>query len=197
MEKFKEFVNCYLDAWHKYLNFNGRSTRKDYWGFFLINILVSALIALAEVIVGMGDGFISSLYALAVICPNITLCTRRLHDVGRSGWWQLASIVPLLNFYLLYLLWIKPGTEGDNKFGSPARAEQPVYGAYSIPVENEFSSYEMCPAPKPAEPEAEPVVQPEPAVEKPELPQLKKKCTSCGAEIKITAKFCNECGAQQ
>jgi len=191
MEKFKEFVNCYLDAWRKYFGFNGRATRKDYWGFFLINILVSAIIALAEVIVGMGDGFISSLYALAVICPNITLCTRRLHDVGKSGWWQLASIIPLLNFYLLYLLWIKPGSTDSNKYGAPA-AVQPVYGAYSIPVENEFSSYEMCPAPKPAEP-----VQPEPAADTVELPQLKKKCTSCGAEIKISAKFCNECGAQQ
>jgi len=191
MEKFKEFVNCYLDAWHKYLNFSGRATRKDYWGFFLINILVAVIIGLAEAIVGMDDGFLSSLYALAVICPNITLCTRRLHDVGRSGWWQLANIIPLLNFYLLYLLWIKPGSADSNKYGAPAAA-QPVYGAYSIPVENEFSSYEMCPTPKPAEP-----VQPEPADEKPELPQLKKKCTSCGAEIKISAKFCNECGAQQ
>lgn len=193
MEKFKEFIGCYLDAWHKYFAFNGRATRKDYWGFFLINILVAAVIALAEVIVGMDDGFISSIYALAVICPNITLCTRRLHDVGKSGWWQIANVVPLVNFYLLYLLWIKPGTDGENKFGpAAAKAEPPVYGAYSIPMDNEFSSYEMCPTPKPAEP-----VQQEPSAEEPALPQLKKKCVSCGAEIKVTAKFCSECGTQQ
>ena len=192
MEKFKEFVACYLDAWRKYFTFSGRATRKDYWGFFLINILVSALIGLVEVIIGMDDLFISSLYSLAVICPNITLCTRRLHDVGKSGWWQIVSVIPLINFYLLYLLWIKPGKNEENKYGTPVAAEQPLYGAYSVPVENEFSSYEMCPAPAP-KPE-QPV---QPAEEKPELPQLKKKCTSCGAEIKIAAKFCSECGAQQ
>ena len=192
MEKFKEFVACYLDAWRKYFTFSGRATRKDYWGFFLINILVSALIGLVEVIIGMDDLFISSLYSLAVICPNITLCTRRLHDVGKSGWWQIVSVIPLINFYLLYLLWIKPGKNEENKYGAPVAAAQPLYGAYSVPVENEFSSYEMCPAPAP-KPE-QPV---QPAEEKPELPQLKKKCTSCGAEIKIAAKFCSECGAQQ
>lgn len=168
MAKFKEFVDCYLDAWRKYLSFNGRATRKDYWGFVLINMLASFLITLAEIIVGMDDAFISSLYTLAVICPNIALCTRRLHDVGRSGWWQLAAIVPLLNFYLFYMIWIKRGTEGENRFGAPALAQ----AVYTVPVANEFSGYEMCPAP---------------AVES-------AKCASCGAAIKPGAKFCEECG---
>lgn len=192
MEKFKEFVACYLDAWHKYHSFSGRATRKDYWGFFLINLLIAFVIGIVEAIIGMDDGFISSLYSLAVICPNLALGARRLHDVGKSGWWQIAIVVPLLCFYPLYLMWIKKGNDEINKYGAPIAAEQPLYGAYSVPVENEFSSYEMCPAPAP-KPE-QPV---QPAEEKPELPQLKKKCTSCGAEIKIAAKFCSECGAQQ
>ena len=134
MEKFKEFVACYLNAWKIYVNFNGRATRKDYWGFVLINMLVALVIGLLEEIVGMDDDFISSLYALAVICPNITLTTRRLHDVNRSGWWQLATVVPLLNIYLADLVWIKAGKSEDNKFGAPAVAA-PVWTA---PVENEF-----------------------------------------------------------
>ena len=187
MEKFKEFVNCYLNAWRNYMNFSGRASRKDYWGFELVNFLIVLLIGLVEKIVGMDDNFISSLYTVAIICPNITLCTRRLHDVGRSGWWQLAIAVPLLNLYLLYMLWIKRGTVEANKFDvTVAAAAQPANSAYTVPVNNEFSGYDMCPVAKPAQPETEA-----------ELPQLKKKCISCGAEIKIAAKFCSECGEPQ
>ncbi len=168
MAKFREFIGCYLDAWRKYLMFSGRATRKDYWGFVLINMLVSVLIVVLELIIGMGDGFLSSLYTLAVVCPNIALCARRLHDVNRSGWWQLAVIVPLLNLYLFYLIWIKRGKPEENKFGAPVAAQP----AYTVPVANEFSGYEMCPAP---------------AAES-------AKCASCGAALKSGAKFCEECG---
>lgn len=178
MKKFKEFVNCYLNAWRNYHGFSGRASRKDYWGFVLINFLVNFVILLVEAILGMDDGFISSLYSLAVICPTLALCARRLHDTGRSGWWQLGLIVPLLCFYPLYLLWFKAGSNEVNKYGAPvtAAAAEAVYGEYSVPVENEFSSYEMCPAPQPAQPE-------------------KAKCTYCGTELEDGAKFCSECGA--
>lgn len=181
MEKFKEFVSCYLDAWRKYVKFDGRATRKDYWGFFLINILVSVVLGLVEAILGMDEGFFSSLYTLAVICPNISLCTRRLHDGNRSGWWQLAYIIPLLNFYLLYMLWIKPSTPGENKFGAPTSAAAPVYAAYSVPVANEFSAHEMCPLPKVEAAVAAPVAE--------------AKCADCGEVLEPGAKFCANCGA--
>jgi len=187
-----EFLNYYLDAFRKYNKTQGRATRKDYWMFVLINMLVGYVLGFVENILGMESGFVSSLYTLAVICPNICLCTRRLHDVDKSGWWQLAIMVPFLNIYVLYLLWIKPGTPGSNRFGAPvaaaaAAAAEPVYGEYSVPAEepkpetesaayvpqltNEFSSYEMCPVPKAA------------------------KCEYCCEKLEDGAKFCSECGA--
>ena len=188
--KFKEFFEYYLDALRKYIVFEGRASRKDFWLFVLINTIITAAIRLVEAIVGMDDGFISSLYTIAMMCPNITLNTRRLHDVNKSGWWQLASVVPLLNLYYFYILLIKRGDSEANKFGAPTGAAveaKPVYGEYTVsaeepkatekadsyvaPVPNEFSSYEMCPAP------------------------AAKKCSACGTEIVGDAKFCSECGA--
>lgn len=194
-EKIMDAFGRYLDAFRKYTVFNGRATRRDYWSFILVNMVVALLIGLVEEIIGMDDDFLSSIYSLAIVCPNITLTTRRLHDVNRSGWWQLAIIVPLLNFYLAYLVWIKPGTTGDNKFGAAVAAAETVYGAYSVPVANEFSGYEMCPSPKPAaqpelnvQPEAEPAPVPELVAEIPH-------CASCGAALEPNAKFCSECGS--
>ena len=183
----QESIDSYLKVWRKYTGFSGRTTRREFWQFIIINTLVVALIGLVEKIIGMDDGFFSSLYAIALICPDIALNTRRLHDVNKSGWWQLALAVPLLNLYVIYLAWFKAGDAGENKFGAPVAAA----GDYSIPVNNEFADHEMCPAPKA---EAEPVVI-DPVAAESELPQLRKKCTSCGAEIKVAAKFCSECGA--
>lgn len=176
-EKFMFAVDRYLDAWRKYVKFEGRATRKDYWMFVLINLLVAFVIGIVEAIIGMDEAFFSSLYSLAVICPNISLCTRRLHDGNRSGWWQLACIVPLLNFYMLYLIWFKPSTPGENKFGAPAAAAAaaaPAFSGYSVPVENEFAKHDMC---LPTQPAAS-----------------AGKCAVCGAALEPGSKFCSECG---
>lgn len=171
----------YLDALRKYNVVRGRATRKDYWMFLLFNMLISFVIGAVEGLLRMDSGIISTLYSLAIIFPNICLCTRRLHDVDKSGWWQLAVIVPFLNLYFFYLLWFKAGTPGSNKYGAPVgaaapAAAEPVYGAYTVPAPNEFSGYEMCPAPKPMQ---------------------AKKCAYCGEELEDgeNAKFCSNCGA--
>ena len=80
----------YLEALKKYVQFSGRSRRKEYWLFTLLNLLISLAVASLEIQVGMSDniggGLLSNLYALAVLIPGIAVGVRRLHDTGRSGW---------------------------------------------------------------------------------------------------------------
>lgn len=86
--------------WHNYFNFSGRSTRSEYWWFVLDNFIIGIILG---IIMGIGQaldrgrtGFFTIityipyvLYMLAIIIPSIALQIRRLHDVGKSGWWLL------------------------------------------------------------------------------------------------------------
>ena len=84
--------------------------------FFLANIIVNFVINIVEGIIGTG-GAISGLYSLAVLVPQIALGTRRLHDIGKSGWWQLAALVPVLGWLALLFFYVQGSQAGDNKYG--------------------------------------------------------------------------------
>ncbi len=114
-----------LKRWN---DFRGRSSRTEYWNFALFTAIVVLLIpAFAEVISGDDESPLSLfaslfalLYALVTFIPNIALSVRRLHDIGRSGWWWFIGLIPILN--LLLVIWaIFPGEEGDNRYGPPPR----------------------------------------------------------------------------
>ena len=74
-------MNEFLKAWKNPFDFSSRSRRKDYWMFALINFLVSLLVAFIPLV--------NVIYPLAVLVPQLALAVRRLHDVGKSGWWLL------------------------------------------------------------------------------------------------------------
>lgn len=78
----------------KYVDFNGRASRSEYWWFALFVLVVS--IVLAQV-----NYTLSTLFSLAVLLPSLAAAARRLHDTGRSGWWQLVAFVPVLGTIVL------------------------------------------------------------------------------------------------
>ena len=96
----------------KYATFDGRAGRQEFWMFFLANIIVNFVINIVEGIIGTG-GVISGLYSLAVLVPQIALGTRRLHDIGKSGWWQLAALVPVLGWLALLFFYVQGSQAGD------------------------------------------------------------------------------------
>ena len=89
-QKFDRMLNHYTKAIStNYANFQGRARRSEYWSFYLINIIVSLAVSMID---GVFDtAFISPLYSLAMLVPGIAITARRLHDVGRSGWWMLIA----------------------------------------------------------------------------------------------------------
>lgn len=111
-------MNYYTDVLKKYAVFTGRATRKEYWMFFLINLVISIVLGLIERnVLGMQSAPISSLYSLAVLLPSIGVGIRRLHDTNRSGWWLLIALVPLVGAIVLIVFLATDSLPGENQYG--------------------------------------------------------------------------------
>ncbi len=108
-------MNWYLKALGDYAVFTGRSRRKEYWFFFLINFIIAVALTLVDMSIGKmsesGYGLFTSIFRLAVLVPSIAVGIRRMHDVGKSGWYLL---IPIYNLILTFT----DGEKGENQYGS-------------------------------------------------------------------------------
>jgi uncharacterized membrane protein YhaH (DUF805 family) len=122
-------MNWYLDAWKNYINFQGRARRKAYWMFVLFNIIALVILSLIEGALGLsgqnGYGILTGLYTLAMILPLIALAVRRLHDTGRSGWWLLIGLVPLIGPIVLIVFYVTDSQPGTNEYGPNPKESAP------------------------------------------------------------------------
>ena len=115
-------MNWYFIALKKGVTFRGRARRKEYWYFFLFNIVFSISLSLLDGMLGLYDtsesiGVLSGIYSILMILPGLSVTVRRLHDTDRSGWWALLRLIPVLGFlFLLYVL-VKDGSYVANRFG--------------------------------------------------------------------------------
>lgn len=115
-------MNWYTSVLKKYAVFSGRARRKEYWMFFLFNVifLIVALIldnVLGTTISGAGYGLFYFLYALAILLPSLAVGVRRLHDIGKSGWWFFIGLIPIIGGIWLLVLFCIEGTPGKNTYG--------------------------------------------------------------------------------
>jgi uncharacterized membrane protein YhaH (DUF805 family) len=111
------FFDSIKTCFSKYAEFNGRASRSEFWWWVLFVFLASAAVSI------LGDAF-SALFSLAVLLPNIAVAARRLHDIDRSGWWQLIILIPLIGLILMIYWCVQPGKE-PNRFGPPASEAPP------------------------------------------------------------------------
>lgn len=109
-------MNWYLSVLKKYAVFDGRARRKEYWMFVLFNFIIIAVTETLDITLGTW-GIITLLYTLAILVPSIAVSIRRLHDIGKSGWWILITFVPVIGGIWLLVLTCMDGTPGVNNYG--------------------------------------------------------------------------------
>ena len=118
------WVGCY----RKFATFQGRARRAEYWWFTLFSVIVylvlGALGYLLDTAVesgGVVPGVVIMVYLLAAILPSLAVTTRRLHDAGMTGWFQLLGFIPFVGGIIVLVLTVLPGNPGDNQYGPDPR----------------------------------------------------------------------------
>jgi uncharacterized membrane protein YhaH (DUF805 family) len=113
----------------KYADFSGRARRSEYWWFVLAEIIALGVI--------LGLSRVSSIFmilyylvALALFLPGLAVTVRRLHDTGKSGWFVLLGLIPIVGPIIILVFTVQEGTLGDNQYGpSPKAIAAAPYGA--------------------------------------------------------------------
>lgn len=178
------FTDSIKICFQKYVDFNGRASRSEYWWFVLLTFVVRLIPVIGWFI------------WLALILPSLSVQVRRLHDMNRSAWWLLLLVPPIIIIGgpVLLIMSIFPGTPGYNQYGPDPLASQPGADGYGFtgpdgtyasrdlytPYPDDVSNYGAIPA-LPYEPD-----------EESERPRF---CTQCGMQLQPEARFCTVCGA--
>ena len=109
-------MNYYLDCLKtKYVCFSGRARRKEYWMFTLVNIVISLILCVIDM--QMNTNVLQMVYGLAVLLPALGVSVRRLHDIGKSGWWLLLAFLPIVGPIVLLVFVCLDSKPGENKYG--------------------------------------------------------------------------------
>ena len=134
-------MSWYVKVLKQYVDFSGRARRREYWMFFLINVVILNVLSLIDTggfraTSGGGSfyaanslGLLSGLYTLAVLLPSIAVTVRRLHDTDRTGWWILLGFIPIIGGIVLLVFYVLEGTRGPNRYGPDPKAttQAPAY----------------------------------------------------------------------
>ena len=116
-------MKYFLYCLQHYAEFNGRARRSEYWYFVLFNLVISFVIGFTfGVIAGLLDmpalANLAYLWSLAMFIPGLAVSVRRLHDIGRSGWWLFLSLIPLVGAIMLIIWYCTDSQPGANQYGS-------------------------------------------------------------------------------
>jgi uncharacterized membrane protein YhaH (DUF805 family) len=104
-------------CFNRYVQFSGRSPRAEYWYFVLFMVLIGGGAGIVESIWFHDRQVFSTVANLAFLLPALSVYVRRLHDLGRSGWWYWLILIPVVGWVILFVWFVSRGTRGPNRFG--------------------------------------------------------------------------------
>ena len=116
-------MKYYLHVLKNFANFNGRARRKEYWMYILFYYLIFMLVVfldnLFEITIDefIPYGPLTIIYVLFSMIPTLAVAVRRLHDIGKSGWWMLISLVPFIGGIWLFILLVTDSQFEENIYG--------------------------------------------------------------------------------
>ena len=110
-------MSWYLAVLRNYTGFSGRAHRTEFWMFFLVNLIIGFILD-ALTLWSRPLGIIGGLYGLAVLLPSLAVGARRLHDIERTGWWQLFLLLPVIGTIILIVFWAQDSQPGSNEYGA-------------------------------------------------------------------------------
>ena len=105
-----DIINNYMNTFKEYATFSGRSDLKSYLIFILGTLALYLVLATFSFL-------LSALFTLATMVPSFAVTNRRLHDTGRSGWWQLLHLVIGIGSIVVFILCLLPANKDENKYG--------------------------------------------------------------------------------
>ncbi len=125
------FFDAVRSVLSQYVGFSGRALRSEYWYWVLFTVLLSIVTSIIDVALFPFEDSspLNSITNLALLLPGLAVSVRRLHDVGRSGWWVLLALVPLIGWIVLVIWAATKGDAAANRFGPPP---QPTAGSPAV-----------------------------------------------------------------
>ena len=113
-------IDWFVKGLKNYANFTGRARRKEFWFFALTQFIILIIAQILDAILG-SEFLFYVLTVLALFIPALAVSIRRLHDIGKSGWWYLIGLVPLIGFILLIIWFATETKQNNNEWGQPAK----------------------------------------------------------------------------
>lgn len=114
-------MHWYVDVLKKYAVFNGRARRAEYWMFTLFNVVISVALMLVDMALGLTP-VLEVAYTVAVLLPGLAVGARRLHDTGRTGWWQLLFLLPVIGLIILIVMFATDSKSANAHGPNPKEA---------------------------------------------------------------------------
>ena len=120
-------MNWYLKVLNQYADFSGRARRTEFWMFVLFNMIFGIVAMTIDNVLGitfdlygqsLGYGWLYLIYCLAILVPGLAVTVRRLHDIGKSGWFFLIILIPLVGAILLLVWYCTDSQAGENNWGA-------------------------------------------------------------------------------